>query len=239
MMGFQMDNVSTAVEMIRQKLLAGDYIPGDRLGEAEIAGELGISRTPVREALRILSSDGLVEINKNRGARVAEWSEEELTNVFEVRIRLEGLAARKAAERATPEQIVRLEHFAERVMFFSQPGAQRDVVQIAKFNQDFHGELLTIAGSAALTAAMTRVTFVALLSRTRGSMDDAAFARSANHHFEIIAAIKARQGQWAEKTMQVHILSARSSLLQSLSEKKNDARINIDLDIDDESPDRS
>jgi DNA-binding GntR family transcriptional regulator len=215
-----MDNVSTAVEMIRQKLLAGEYMPGDRLGEAEIAGELGISRTPVREALRILSSDGLIEINKNRGARVAEWSEEELTNVFEVRIRLEGLAARKAAERATPEQIERLNFFAERVAFYSEPGEQRDVAQIAKFNQDFHGELLTIAGSAALTAAMARVTFVSLLSRTRGSMDDAAFARSANHHFEIIAAIRARQGQWAENTMRVHILSARSSLLKSLSEKK-------------------
>ena len=217
-----MDNVSTAVEMIRQKLLAGEYMPGDRLGEAEIAGELGISRTPVREALRILSSDGLIEINKNRGARVAEWSEEELTNVFEVRIRLEGLAARKAAERATPEQIVRLEHFAQKVAYYSEPGAQRDVAQIAKFNQDFHGELLTIAGSAALTAAMARVTFVSLLSRTRGSMDDAAFARSANHHFEIIAAIRARQGQWAENTMRVHILSARSSLLRSLAEKKDE-----------------
>ena len=217
-----MDNVSTAVEMIRQKLLAGDYVPGDRLGEAEIAGELGISRTPVREALRILSSDGLVEINKNRGARVAEWSEEELTNVFEVRIRLEGLAARKAAERATPEQIERLEHFAERVGFYSQPGDQRDVEQIAKYNADFHGELLTIAGSAALMAAMGRVTFVALLSRTRGSMDDAAFARSVNHHFEIIAAIRARQGQWAENTMRVHILSARSSLLKTMSTRKDE-----------------
>lgn len=233
MMGFQMDNVSTAVEMIRQKLLSGDYVPGDRLGEAEIAGELGISRTPVREALRILSSDGLVEINKNRGARVAEWSEEELTNVFEVRIRLEGLAARKAAERATPEQIARLEHFAKEVAYYSEPGAQRDVTQIAKHNQDFHGELLVIAGSAALTAAMARVTFVALLSRTRGSMDDAAFARSANHHFEIIAAIRARQGQWAENTMRVHILSARSSLLQSLAEKKDDTNIDV------ESSDRS
>lgn len=217
-----MDNVSTAVEMIRQKLLAGEYMPGDRLGEAEIAGELGISRTPVREALRILSSDGLIEINKNRGARVAEWSEEELTNVFEVRIRLEGLAARKAAERATPDQIERLEYFAREVAYYSEPGDQRDVAQIAKYNQDFHSELLTIAGSAALTAAMARVTFVSLLSRTRGSMDDAAFARSANHHFEIIAAIRARQGQWAENTMRVHILSARSSLLRSMAEKKDE-----------------
>ena len=102
-----MDHVGTAVEIIRQKLLAGEYLPGDRLGEAEIAGELGISRTPVREALRLLSADGLIEINKNRGARVAEWSETELNNVFEVRIRLEGLAARMAAEKATPEQIER------------------------------------------------------------------------------------------------------------------------------------
>ena len=217
-----MDHVGTAVEIIRQKLLAGEYLPGDRLGEAEIAGELGISRTPVREALRLLSADGLIEINKNRGARVAEWSETELNNVFEVRIRLEGLAARMAAEKATPEQIERLHYLATEIAYFSQPGAQRDVVQIAKFNQDFHGELLNIAGSASLIGAMARVTFVSLLSKTRGSMDDAAFARSANHHFEIIAAIRARQGEWAEGTMRVHILSARASLLQSLATQKSE-----------------
>lgn len=211
-----MNQVTTAVEIIRERLLSGEFLPGDRLGEEEIAHELDMSRTPVREALRTLAADGLVEIQKNRGARVAEWSEDELIGVFEIRMRLEGLAARRAAERANDEDVSKLNELAKLVAHFSQPAPVRDFSQISKYNGEFHSELLRISGSAALTSAVDRVMFVSVLSRTRQAMDDEAMKRSSNHHFEIVAAVHAGDADWAEATMRSHILSARSSLFSAL-----------------------
>jgi len=211
-----MNQVTTAVEIIRERLLSGDFLPGDRLGEEEIAQELEMSRTPVREALRTLAADGLIEIQKNRGARVVDWSADELISVFEIRMRLEGLAARRAAERANADDVVRLTEFAKQVEYFSQPAPIRDFAQISRYNGDFHGELLRISGSGALTSAVDRVMFVSVLSRTRQAMDDDAMRRSSNHHFEIIAAVEAGQGDWAESAMRNHILSARTSLFSAM-----------------------
>lgn len=211
-----MSQVTTAVEIIRERLLSGDFLPGDRLGEEEIAAELDMSRTPVREALRMLAADGLIDIQKNRGARVAEWSEDELVSVFEIRMRLEGLAARRAAERARPEDVEKLTELAKLVEHFSQPAPVRDFAQISRHNGDFHSELLRISRSAALTSAVDRVMFVSVLSRTRQAMNDEAMRRSSNHHFEIVAAVRAGDGDWAESTMRSHILSARSSLFAAL-----------------------
>jgi len=211
-----MNQVTTAVEIIRERLLSGDFLPGDRLGEEEIAHELDMSRTPVREALRTLAADGLIEIQKNRGARVVDWSEDELVGVFEIRMRLEGLAARRAAERAKPEDVIKLTELAKQVEHFSQPVPIRDFAQISRYNGEFHGEILRISGSGTLTSAVDRVMFVSVLSRTRQAMNDEAMKRSSNHHFEIIAAIEAGQGDWAESAIRNHILSARASLFAAM-----------------------
>jgi DNA-binding GntR family transcriptional regulator len=208
-----MAQVDTAVEMLRERLISGALMPGDRLGEAELAVELKMSRTPVREALRLLSAEGLVEIHANRGARVAEWSEDELDTVFEIRLRLEGLGARRAAEKATAEQADHLHEIATKIAFHARPGQQRNLEEIAKYNSQFHGEILDIAGSQALASAVAGVIFLSVLSKTQESFDDAAFERSNHHHFEIAAAIRAGQGAWAESTMRSHMLSARTSLL--------------------------
>ncbi len=216
-----MAQVDTAVVMLRARLASGALAPGDRLGEADLAEELGMSRTPIREALRLLSGEGLVEIEANRGARVADWSEDELVDVFEIRLRLEGLAARRAAEKATPEQVARLHEIATEIAFHARPGAHRDLGKIAQCNSEFHGELLIIAGSPALSSAVAGVVFLAVLSKTHESFDDEAFRRSVNHHFEIVAAIRSGQGDWAESTMRSHMLSARASLLAQTARKSS------------------
>jgi len=208
-----MAQVDTAVEMLRERLISGALMPGERLGEAELAIELKMSRTPVREALRLLSAEGLVQIHTNRGARVAVWSEDELDAVFEIRLRLEGFAARRAAEKATVEQADRLQEIATQIAFHARPGVERNIAEVARYNSQFHLEILDIAGSQALASAVSGVIFLAVLSKTHESFDDAAFQRSVNHHFEIVEAIRAGQGSWAENTMRSHMLSARTSLL--------------------------
>src|SRR5690606_13313750 len=93
-----------AVDRLRAWILSGRYEPGVKLGAAEVAQELGMSRTPVREAFRTLSMEGLIELSANRGARVAIWADDDLDSVFETRVALEGTASRIAAHRITLTQ---------------------------------------------------------------------------------------------------------------------------------------
>src|SRR5512138_1980308 len=101
--------VDRAMEILRGRILAGEFSAGERLGEVELAADMGMSRTPVRQALLQLAAEGLVEVAPNRGARVIARSTTELEYVFELRARIEGLAARQAASRATPEQVAELD----------------------------------------------------------------------------------------------------------------------------------
>ena len=89
------------VDQMRDRILQGEYAPGERLGEVELAEKLGVSRTPVREALRRLSAEGLVDITTNKGARVVEYPAHDLDHIFLIRARVEGLSARTAAHRAS------------------------------------------------------------------------------------------------------------------------------------------
>src|SRR5690348_976966 len=90
-----------AVDQLRERILGGEYTPGERLAEVELAEKLGVSRTPVREALRRLAAEGLVDITTNKGARVIDYPRQDLERIFEIRARVEGLSARVAAELAT------------------------------------------------------------------------------------------------------------------------------------------
>lgn len=199
-----------AVEALRDRILSGQLPGGSRLGEVELARELGMSRTPVRQALLRLAAEGLVEIAANRGARVIARSDSELEYVFEMRARLEGLAARRAATRATDEQIELLDTVAHELAVHAREG-RMDVV--TKLNGQFHGTLIEIADSSTLANAVAGLLHASVLARTQGSFDQAAQERSSNHHIEIVAAIRAHDPDWAESVMRSHLLSARASLL--------------------------
>ncbi len=205
-----MASVDRAVEELRDRILAGEFAGGVRLGEVEIAGELGMSRTPVRQALLRLAAEGLVEIAPNRGARVIARSDAELEYVFEMRARLEGLAARQAATRATPEQLDLLDTLAHQLAEYA---AERDTPMVTKLNARFHGTLLEIGESVTLGASVSGLMHASVMARTQSSFDEAAFQRSVNHHIEIVAALRACDGDWAESVMRSHLLSARASLL--------------------------
>lgn len=205
-----MATVDRAVEALRDRILAGDFQPGERLGEVELARELAMSRTPVRQALLKLAAEGLVEIAPNRGARVIARSNKELEFVFELRARLEGLAARRAAVRATPAQLDVLEELAHEI---GQYVKVRDMPMVTKLNGQFHGMLIQIAGSATLASSVSGLFHASVMARTQSSFDEAAHRRSTNHHIEIVAALRAHDADWAESVMRSHLLSARASLL--------------------------
>ncbi|HEV7708367.1 MAG TPA: GntR family transcriptional regulator, partial [Asanoa sp.] len=191
-----------AVDQLRERILGGEYVPGERLGEVELADKLGVSRTPVREALRRLAAEGLVDITPNKGARVVEYPRQDLDKIFEIRARVEGLAARSAAESATAAEIDQLEEIALVLKERSESGALDEVYGL---NAEFHAMLNNLANSSVLTATVGQLIHSSVLLRTLHSFDPAARARSVNHHLEIVAALRARDPDWAEAVMHAHL----------------------------------
>lgn len=200
----------SVIDDVRSLILGGRYAPGDRLGEVELAEALSVSRTPVREALRRLQAEGLVEITANKGARVMEYPRGDLETIFELRARIEGLAARQAATIATAEHAEALHEVALAIREHAERG---DSDAVYRLNAEFHQSLVGIGGSAVLAQSISSLVHSPVLLRTYGSFDEEAMRRSVNHHIEIVAAIRAGDPEWAEAVMRAHLFSARASLL--------------------------
>lgn len=202
-----------AVEQLRTWILHGDYAPGEKLSAASVAQALGMSRTPVREAFRILSMEGLIELSSNRGARVAIQDASQLESIFEMRVALEGTACRLAAAHISTRDVDELDDLAREILNHTQTDAAGRIVLIEQLNTRFHALVAEAAGSEALAAAMAGVVHSAILARTRQAYDEEARLRSARHHIEIVAALRAGDGAWAQAVMTSHLWAARSALL--------------------------
>lgn len=203
----------STVDAVRGLILGGTYAPGARLGEVDLADTLGVSRTPVREALRHLAAEGLVELTPNKGARVVAWTPDELEQVFDLRAQVEGLAARRAAERATTEQVDALQRTAVEHARAAAAGPQRDLDRVYELNSAFHGGIVAVVGGSSFGSVLGSLVHTAVLVRTLHTFDEEAMERSSRHHLELVAALRARDPEWAESVMRSHLLSARASLL--------------------------
>lgn len=212
---------------LRSGILDGRYPPGDRLGEFEIAAEIGLSRTPVREALRRLGAEGLVELLPNRGARVRTWTVEDLEQTYELRAVLEGLGARRAATRITADQLAELDRLAGEMVgcdptLGHRPAGEFD--DLAALNARFHAVIVAASGSDQLAATLAGLVRMPLVMRTYRRYTPAALARSHAHHHELVDALRAGDGVWAESVMRSHVLAARTVLLESHREHPSSSR---------------
>ncbi|RFA14597.1 hypothetical protein B7R21_06030 [Subtercola boreus] len=215
-----MTQFDSALNQLRERLLSGFYSPGVALTAADLAESLGMSRTPVREALRTLASEGLVEMEMNRGARVTVWDDEKLAVVFDIRSLLEGLACRRAAERAEAHDLDELDALAQRILAKGEPGPDRDEDAVQSLNSEFHNGILRIADSPMLETAMHGVVHAAVLARTRGSYTDEEQRRSSLHHLEIVAALRSGDANWAESVMHSHLAQGRIAALRARNESE-------------------
>src|SRR6478735_6294634 len=130
-------NTRLAYDAIRARIMAGEVAPGQWLRESTVAGSLGLSRTPVREALRMLATEGVVEMVPNRGARVVSWTSADIDDVYRLPALLEGHGAALAARAATSEQVShirRLGEIYERAIDSAVPGHD----ETARCNTEFH-----------------------------------------------------------------------------------------------------
>src|SRR5947208_1421868 len=130
--------IDRAIDVLRRGILNGEYAPGERLGEMDLADKLGLSRTPVREALRRLAAEGLVDVTTNKGAKVVDYPKGDLDHIFQIRAHVEGLAARAAAESASPADIDRLDHIATTLKAHAEA---RRLDRVYHLNAEYHSTL--------------------------------------------------------------------------------------------------
>lgn len=205
--------VDTTAQALRDRILSGDIPAGSRLGEADLAEQLAVSRTPVREALSRLAAEGLVDLVPNRGARVATWTTEQLREIFELRLAVEPAIVARAVSRLTAAQLDELDELAQRMSRLGRPGRHQDLDALVALNAGFHGAFVTAADNAAFAASLRTVTHSAVVRRNFGGYDAASLARSLSHHHEMVAAARCGDADWAAAVMRAHLYNARATML--------------------------
>lgn len=200
-----------AYRAIRDQILRGERTGGEWLREGDLAASLGVSRTPVREALRRLDAEGLVRHERNRGVQVASWSLDDLDEIFGLRSVLEPWGSALAATSGLAD----LDHLRELAdaMDTAARGPRPDLDTITRLNNQFHRAILTASGHSRLTQLVSSVVEVPLVWRTFSHYSPDAMRRSLAHHHEIVDALAARDAAWAESVMRSHVRAARAALL--------------------------
>lgn len=198
-------------DVIKQRILDGHYRAHEYIREAAIARELEVSRTPVREALRELTSEGWLEAIPHHGSRVVAWTEQDAREVFELRLVLEPMAVRLACEHMDQATLTRLETMATRMEQLSERVEAEPSVrnELASLNHEFHRALIQASGNQRLVSVLEGVVRTSVIRRNFGHYDLASLRRSMRHHREILEAIRARSPAWAEHLMQAHLLAAQ------------------------------
>lgn len=206
-----------AYDRLLEMLLAGHWAPETPLREESLASLLGTSRTPVRDALRRLEGDGLVQILPRRGARVIGHTAQEIDSIYDLRAVLEGLAARWAAERGE----VDLEAMTRLAGRMEEVAAGGDRHQIGPLNLTFHRLVHDRAGNPLLARTLQNVIATALVHGAFQAYSPAELDRSFVHHRELVDALRARDGAWAESVMVAHIRAAHVVVQRTRAEQEH------------------
>ncbi len=198
----------TAYLAIRTDILEGVLKADDRLTEVTLADRLGISRTPVREAVKQLLIEGFLTRAPGEGLRVTGLNPDEVQQIFRIRMMLESYGARRAAEFATPDECAELKRLAEVMSAHTPPKQRSDYDVISKANAEFHNTIMQAARSPRLAAMLSLAVNLGLVLRTYKMYSDHDMNRQSRHHHDIAEAITARDPDWAQAAMSSHVLAA-------------------------------
>jgi len=206
-----------AYRIIRSLILSGEFRPGKHLKEEALTKTCGVSRTPVREALLNLSSDYYVEIIPNRGTFVTNWANENVEDIFNMRMLLEGYAVQLVAQKATVDQIREFSVHCDNIdQLLSRKGAI-DVDIFLSENRLFHAKLWAASGSDRLSNILMHLVAQSVVARTAVAYTHDDIKRSNDHHKEIVDAIKTKDGTWARSVMYSHLSAALQVYMNNFS----------------------
>ncbi|MDY6038412.1 MAG: GntR family transcriptional regulator [Eubacterium sp.] len=199
-------------EELKKNIMTGNIVPGTRLMEVELSNQMGVSRTPIREAIRKLEKEGLVTIQPRHGAYASEISMEDMVDLLDVREELEGFSAQLAANKITPEEINRLENITDS---YELAVKQNDTEQMIACDEEFHKEIVSITGNETLVKFSTMAQELALRFRYIYYDDFSRYENMPSEHRGIIAALKSGDGEKARRVVSEHIESLKVFVIES------------------------
>ncbi len=189
-------------EHLREQIFAHELAPGSWLDEQALALQFGISRTPMREAIKVLASEGLVTMKMRRGAYVTEVDRRDLEQIFMILSLLEGQAAKETASKATENQLTLLDNIHQRL---EKTAADRDIEQFFEVNSRFHELILEIAGNKWMNGVIVDLRKVLKLQRRNSLANGGRLHQSLLEHRQILQAILKRDSIAAELAMRNHL----------------------------------
>ena len=207
-------------ERLRQRIFSHELPPGTWVDEQALAEHYGISRTPLREALKVLASEGLVTLKPRRGCYVTEISERDLDEIFTVLSLLEGQCAADTTHKATEEDLARLRSIHDDL---ERAAADKDIDGFFEANQTFHQEVQLIADNRWLTQTITDLRKVIKLSRHHSLFSEGRLEQSLAEHRLILEALGRRDATGIERAMRDHISSGRKALAKIAARKESTA----------------
>jgi len=205
-------------QQLRDQIFAGELSPGAFVDENRLCEQLAISRTPLREALKVLTAEGLIRHEPRRGCFVNEVTEQDLDEIFPVIALLEGRCAFEAAQQATDADIAALEGLHQQLQSSADQGRIPDYYSA---NYAIHEAIIAMAGNKWLAQVISDLRKILKLARLQQLNAPGRLAQSLAEHMAIFAALKARDAEGADAAMRTHLTRQREALRQLARQSKS------------------
>ena len=189
-------------DRLRTMIVEAELVPGERIAEAELCDQLGVSRTPLREALKVLASEGLIDLLPNRGTRVSEITEKEIGELFEVLGGIERMAGELAAERASDKNIGKLRKFQQRMELHHRNDERHEYFEL---NRQVHELIVGMSDNSVLAATHANVMMKVQRARYLAIMSQERWDESVREHAEICEAIADHDSPRAGALIMTHV----------------------------------
>ncbi|MCT4620877.1 MAG: GntR family transcriptional regulator [Marinisporobacter sp.] len=205
---------SKIFNILREDILNGKYAEGEKLGEAKLAEELGVSRTPVREALKQLELDGIVENKPNRGVVVLGISKQDIEDIYTIRTAIEGIAARWAVERITEEELEELKESYELMEFYT---FKNDIEKFAELNTKFHEVIYKATKSRHLEQVLKDFQYYMKKTRRKSLHVEGRIKESLKEHKVILDAFLNKDQEAAQKALTIHVENSKKNVEKNVN----------------------
>ena len=204
-------------QTLRGAILKGDLKPGERLMELQLASKLGVSRTPIREAIRMLEQEGLAVTIPRKGAEVAKMTEKDMEDVLEIRLSLEGLAVRLSCEEITPAALQELKVAMEN---FEEKTRSGQFVEMAKADVKFREILYKASNNPKLQQLLNNLREQMYRYRVEYLKDDSIYPRLIEEHQKMYDALKSKDSKLAESYVERHLHNQAEAVKKIIREQE-------------------
>ncbi len=206
------EDISSA---IREQISGGRLVPDSRVTEHALAEEFGTSRTPAREAMRLLAAEGFLIFKPNSGSFVRSWSLKEIDEIFSLRLIVESELAAKAALHISHEELSKLQNVQRALEDLGERLDEKGVSHASRLNQEFHLIITKASQNPRLAKMLSDAIKVPIIQSTFSRYQSRELLRSHHHHRELIDALRVHDDVWAKAIMQCHISSAREVMTRT------------------------